>query len=283
MGRKKIEIAPIENTKIRHATFNHRRTGLMKKAIELSILCRSDVAIVIRDRDQYFQYCSQDIEKFIRAYQEHEGTVHEVSEADLDQLVPGKSASAKAGLMVHKTVTNTSQSSCKNVFKAIEKRPKTLQMHKRQRISNPSQSLTFQGVIPSKRRYTPIIDPFALEAASTLANVPDTYDEAVYHEEIVGPPHTSISSYQTPQHIQANTQRYANDYWALLHHQMSSSISPLVHPTSGFSHRQFSETRYGDLDLSLDMDEQSLSSRSSKRSQDEDLSAGSPISQNSSR
>lgn len=47
MGRGKIEIKKIENVNSRQVTFSKRRTGLLKKAKELSILCDSDVGVII--------------------------------------------------------------------------------------------------------------------------------------------------------------------------------------------------------------------------------------------
>ncbi|KAE9587232.1 hypothetical protein Lal_00004616 [Lupinus albus] len=47
MGRKKIEIKMLEDSNTRQVTFSKRKTGLFKKAYELSILCGSEVAIVV--------------------------------------------------------------------------------------------------------------------------------------------------------------------------------------------------------------------------------------------
>ncbi|XP_061352951.1 agamous-like MADS-box protein AGL29 [Gastrolobium bilobum] len=47
MGRRKIEIAMVKDTNTRQVTFSKRRTGLFKKANELSILCGAEVAIVV--------------------------------------------------------------------------------------------------------------------------------------------------------------------------------------------------------------------------------------------
>ncbi|RKO93581.1 hypothetical protein BDK51DRAFT_4161, partial [Blyttiomyces helicus] len=47
MGRRKIEILPIENDKNRSNTFKKRRQGLIKKAHELGVLCSVEVALVI--------------------------------------------------------------------------------------------------------------------------------------------------------------------------------------------------------------------------------------------
>nr|BAK18556.1 flowering locus C-like protein, splicing variant 1 [Eustoma grandiflorum] len=47
MGRRKLEIRRIEDKNSRQVTFSKRRTGLMKKAKELGVLCDVDVAVVI--------------------------------------------------------------------------------------------------------------------------------------------------------------------------------------------------------------------------------------------
>ncbi|XP_027343276.1 agamous-like MADS-box protein AGL29 [Abrus precatorius] len=47
MGRRKIEIAMVQDANTRQVTFSKRRTGLFKKANELSILCGAEVAIVV--------------------------------------------------------------------------------------------------------------------------------------------------------------------------------------------------------------------------------------------
>ncbi|GJS50417.1 ribonuclease H-like domain-containing protein [Tanacetum coccineum] len=47
MGRGRIEIKKIENASSRQVTFSKRRTGLMKKAKELAILCDAEVGVII--------------------------------------------------------------------------------------------------------------------------------------------------------------------------------------------------------------------------------------------
>ncbi|KAH7433965.1 hypothetical protein KP509_07G094900 [Ceratopteris richardii] len=47
MGRGKIEIRRIENASSRQVTFAKRRAGLVKKALELSILCDAEIAMLI--------------------------------------------------------------------------------------------------------------------------------------------------------------------------------------------------------------------------------------------
>lgn len=47
MGRRKREIKKIENATSRQVTFSKRRNGLIKKAHELSVLCDTDVAVIV--------------------------------------------------------------------------------------------------------------------------------------------------------------------------------------------------------------------------------------------
>ena len=47
MGRGKIEIKRIENATNRQVTYSKRRTGIMKKARELTVLCDAQVALIV--------------------------------------------------------------------------------------------------------------------------------------------------------------------------------------------------------------------------------------------
>ncbi|CDP11931.1 unnamed protein product [Coffea canephora] len=47
MGRGKIEIKRIENTNNRHVTYSKRKTGIMKKAKEITVLCDAKVSLII--------------------------------------------------------------------------------------------------------------------------------------------------------------------------------------------------------------------------------------------
>nr|QOC69202.1 MADS transcription factor AP3-3 [Anemonopsis macrophylla] len=47
MGRGKIEIKRIENTTNRQVTYSKRRTGIVKKARELTVLCDAEVSLII--------------------------------------------------------------------------------------------------------------------------------------------------------------------------------------------------------------------------------------------
>lgn len=47
MGRGKIVIRRIDNCTSRQVTFSKRRSGLLKKARELSVLCDAEVGVMI--------------------------------------------------------------------------------------------------------------------------------------------------------------------------------------------------------------------------------------------
>nr|AXY87492.1 MADS-box protein-like protein [Cymbidium goeringii] len=47
MGRGRVQLKRIENKINRQVTFSKRRSGLLKKAHELSILCDAEVALII--------------------------------------------------------------------------------------------------------------------------------------------------------------------------------------------------------------------------------------------
>ena len=46
MGRKKISIKKISDPRNRVVTFNKRKAGLIKKTMELSLLCDAKIALI---------------------------------------------------------------------------------------------------------------------------------------------------------------------------------------------------------------------------------------------
>lgn len=59
MGRKKIKIEKISDERNRQVTFTKRKNGLMKKAMELSVLCDCEIALIIFNSNaKLFQYSS---------------------------------------------------------------------------------------------------------------------------------------------------------------------------------------------------------------------------------
>jgi hypothetical protein len=52
MGRNKIKIEKINNNRLRQVTFYKRKKGLLKKAMELSLLCDVKVFLCIVDKNE---------------------------------------------------------------------------------------------------------------------------------------------------------------------------------------------------------------------------------------
>ncbi|XP_022864041.1 MADS-box transcription factor ANR1-like [Olea europaea var. sylvestris] len=76
MGRGKIVIRRIDNSTSRQVTFSKRRTGLLKKAKELSILCDAQVGLIIfSSTGKLYDFASTGmkslIERFNKAKEEH--------------------------------------------------------------------------------------------------------------------------------------------------------------------------------------------------------------------
>ncbi|KAF9409591.1 Myocyte-specific enhancer factor 2D [Podila epigama] len=72
MGRKKIQIKTILDERNRQVTFQKRRFGLMKKAMELSVLCDCQIGLIIfNSNNKLVQYSSHDIDSILLRYTEY--------------------------------------------------------------------------------------------------------------------------------------------------------------------------------------------------------------------
>eukprot|EP01122_Echinamoeba_exundans_P006371 TRINITY_DN1772_c0_g2_i1.p1 TRINITY_DN1772_c0_g2~~TRINITY_DN1772_c0_g2_i1.p1 ORF type:complete len:483 (-),score=96.88 TRINITY_DN1772_c0_g2_i1:86-1534(-) len=107
MGRKKILIKKIENDKKRGITFTKRRSSVIKKAMELSILCDTKVAVVVIDGNQEAAvYSSADFDGIVQTV-----TIKRppriLSNVDYDFLFPnGVDESSEASLNRLKSLMN---------------------------------------------------------------------------------------------------------------------------------------------------------------------------------
>ncbi|KAK8507776.1 hypothetical protein V6N13_140519 [Hibiscus sabdariffa] len=60
MGRGRVQLRRIENNISRQVTFSKRRTGLLKKAHEISVLCDANVALIVfSNKGKLFEYSSE--------------------------------------------------------------------------------------------------------------------------------------------------------------------------------------------------------------------------------
>lgn len=59
MGRGRVQLKRIENNINRQVTFSKRRSGLLKKAHEISVLCDAEVALIVfSPKGKLFQYAT---------------------------------------------------------------------------------------------------------------------------------------------------------------------------------------------------------------------------------
>ncbi|KAG9156598.1 hypothetical protein Leryth_006573 [Lithospermum erythrorhizon] len=83
MGRGKVQLRRIENKINRQVTFSKRRTGLLKKAHEISVLCDAEVALIVFSTkgklseyatdscDQYVPTNPQSMERILERYERY--------------------------------------------------------------------------------------------------------------------------------------------------------------------------------------------------------------------
>ncbi|AED96137.1 K-box region and MADS-box transcription factor family protein [Arabidopsis thaliana] len=90
MVRGKIEIKKIENVTSRQVTFSKRRSGLFKKAHELSVLCDAQVAAMIfSQKGRLYEFASSDIRNTIKRYAEYKREYFVAETHPIEQYVQG--------------------------------------------------------------------------------------------------------------------------------------------------------------------------------------------------
>ncbi|ESQ43355.1 hypothetical protein EUTSA_v10014716mg [Eutrema salsugineum] len=90
MVRGKIQIKKIENKTSRQVTFSKRRSGLFKKAHELSVLCDAQVAAMIfSQKGRLYEFANSDIKKTIKRYAEYKGAYFVADSKPIEQYVQG--------------------------------------------------------------------------------------------------------------------------------------------------------------------------------------------------
>ncbi|XP_070011674.1 agamous-like MADS-box protein AGL19 isoform X2 [Nicotiana tabacum] len=73
MVRGKTEMKRIENATSRQVTFSKRRSGILKKAFELSVLCDAEVALIVfSPKGRLYEFSSSSTNKTIERYQKND-------------------------------------------------------------------------------------------------------------------------------------------------------------------------------------------------------------------
>nr|ALM95511.1 FRUITFULL2 protein [Nigella damascena] len=86
MGRGRVQLKRIENKINRQVTFSKRRSGLLKKAHEISVLCDADVALIVFSiKGKLFEYSTNDsMEQILERYERYSYTSREVVATDAE-------------------------------------------------------------------------------------------------------------------------------------------------------------------------------------------------------
>ncbi|KAF8107300.1 hypothetical protein N665_0124s0091 [Sinapis alba] len=86
MGRGRVQLLRIENKIRRQVTFSKRRTGLVKKAQEISVLCDADVALIVfSPKGKLFEYSSgSSMERILERYERCSYAGQDITTPSLD-------------------------------------------------------------------------------------------------------------------------------------------------------------------------------------------------------
>ncbi|RZS03265.1 hypothetical protein BHM03_00033425 [Ensete ventricosum] len=113
MVRGKREMKRIENATSRQVTFSKRRTGLLKKAFELSVLCDVEkVALIIfSSRDKLYEFASSSKLSTIERYKSH--SREDSSSTKMEQDIEGGEYEAAWISKRIELIEASKQSSCR--------------------------------------------------------------------------------------------------------------------------------------------------------------------------
>ncbi|KAJ3685591.1 hypothetical protein LUZ61_014755 [Rhynchospora tenuis] len=86
MGRGRVQLKRIENKINRQVTFSKRRSGLLKKAHEISVLCDAEVAVIVfSHKGKLYEYSTESsMDKILDKYERYSFAERSVVSADLD-------------------------------------------------------------------------------------------------------------------------------------------------------------------------------------------------------
>lgn len=86
MGRGRVQLKRIENKINRQVTFSKRRSGLLKKAHEISILCDADVGLIVfSTKGKLFEYATDScMERILERYERYSYAERQLKEPDLE-------------------------------------------------------------------------------------------------------------------------------------------------------------------------------------------------------
>ncbi|XP_007037634.2 PREDICTED: truncated transcription factor CAULIFLOWER A isoform X2 [Theobroma cacao] len=87
MGRGRVQLKRIENKINRQVTFSKRRSGLLKKAHEISVLCDAEVALIVfSTKGKLFEYSTDScMERILERYERYSYAERQLAANEVDQ------------------------------------------------------------------------------------------------------------------------------------------------------------------------------------------------------
>ncbi|KAK8680443.1 hypothetical protein V6N13_109387 [Hibiscus sabdariffa] len=87
MGRGRVQLKRIENKINRQVTFSKRRSGLLKKAHEISVLCDADVALIVfSTKGKLFEFSSDScMERILERYERYSYAERQLAAGEIEQ------------------------------------------------------------------------------------------------------------------------------------------------------------------------------------------------------
>ncbi|XP_057441704.1 truncated transcription factor CAULIFLOWER A [Lotus japonicus] len=87
MGRGRVQLKKIENMVNRQVTFSKRRSGLLKKAHEISVLCDAEVALIVfSSKGKLYEYSSDPcMERILERYERYSYAERKIAANDPPQ------------------------------------------------------------------------------------------------------------------------------------------------------------------------------------------------------
>nr|AEX58637.1 FUL-like protein [Epimedium sagittatum] len=86
MGRGRVQLKRIENKINRQVTFSKRRSGLLKKAHEISVLCDAEVALIVfSTKGKLFEYATDSgMDRILERYERYSYAERELVATDVE-------------------------------------------------------------------------------------------------------------------------------------------------------------------------------------------------------
>ncbi|KAL1935831.1 hypothetical protein VTP01DRAFT_4971 [Rhizomucor pusillus] len=253
MGRRKIKIAPIESERGRQVTFVKRKQGLMKKAYELSVLCKCDVALIIFNANgKLVQYSSTDMDKILMRYTEYNEPCETKSNRDFVDMEDDGDEDEPSVKQVEPVVVPTmtphlhqAQPRHHQGSSPHPPAPAPLQQQQQTQQHQPSmhhhhhqqqqQADTMTGQQPSfdMYAYTPSPSsssymPFSRDYAQFNTPLPSPTVHQQHARSVVPPPHHQHAGFKRPRLQHAHTTPYA----AQQHNPIYSNHQHVITPTA---------------------------------------------------